>query len=208
LFEAAPVLLHMPPRQTNTDYQERLIPFPAHARPASEPEATLRRRRTTRDPDRASAARRERGTTRRRRRQNTPWLQRNALSVAAVSVLVAVLGLGFGLLQTITRPDPSPAQLALGQPEATAAIVGTSVAVGGVQAGPTTALGPPASDAPRAIQANARVIDPNYTVQAGDTLGRIAVQFGTTVERIQALNNLSDPRALRIGTRLVIPPPL
>jgi hypothetical protein len=197
----------MPPRHTNADYQERLIPFPAHARPASEPEATLRHRRATRDPERASAARRERGTTR-RRRQNTPWLQRNALSVAAVSVLVAVLGLGFGLLQTITRPDPNPALLALGQPEPSAAIVGTTVAVAGVQAGPAPALGPPATDAPREIQASARVIDPNYTVQAGDTLGRIAVQFGTTVERIQALNNLSDPRALRIGTRLVIPPSL
>ena len=45
-------------------------------------------------------------------------------------------------------------------------------------------------------------------VAGGDTLGQIAVRFNTTVERIQALNNLADPRALRIGTKLVIPPPL
>jgi nucleoid-associated protein YgaU len=204
LFEAAPNQPDMPPRHTNADYQERLIPFPAHARPASEPEATPRRRRATRDPDRPSAARRERGTTR-RRRQNTPWLQRNALSVAAVSVLVAVLGLGFGLLQTINRPEPNTAQLALGQPDATAAISGTTVAVANVEAGLEPALSAPAT---RQIQATANVIDPNYTVQAGDTLGRIAVQFGTTVERIQAFNNLTDPRGLRIGSRLVIPPPL
>ena len=51
-------------------------------------------------------------------------------------------------------------------------------------------------------------MEPNYTIEAGDTLGRIAVRFNTTVERIQALNNLADPRALRIGTKLVIPPPL
>ena len=33
------------------------------------------------------------------------------------------------------------------------------------------------------------------------------IRFNTTVERIQALNNLADPRALRIGAQLVIPPP-
>jgi LysM repeat protein len=126
--------------------------------------------------------------------------------VAAVSVLVAVLGLGFGLLQTINRPEANPALL--GQPEPTAAISGTTVAVAGIQSGPEPVLGALATDAPRQIQASAKVIDPNYTVQSGDTLGRIAVQFNTTVERIQAFNNLSDPRALRIGSRLVIPPPL
>ena len=197
----------MPPRHTNADYQERLIPFPAHARPANDPEATPRRRRAARDSDRPSAARRERGTPR-RRRQNTPWLQRNALSVAAVSVLVAVLGLGFGLLQTINRPDPNPAQLALSPADPTAAIVGNTVAASAIQADPLAASGAPAVLAPREIHATAQVIDPNYTVQAGDTLGRIAVQFGTTVERIQAFNNLTDPRGLRIGSRLVIPPPL
>jgi LysM repeat protein len=197
----------MPPRHTNADYQERLIPFPAHARPAGEPEATPRRRRATRDPDRPSAARRERGTTR-RRRQNTPWLQRNALSVAAVSVLVAVLGLGFGLLQTINRPDPNSAQLALSQADPTAAIVGNATAASAIQADSLASSSAPATLAPREIHATAQAIDPNYTVQAGDTLGRIAVQFGTTVERIQAFNNLTDPRGLRIGSRLVIPPPL
>ena len=50
--------------------------------------------------------------------------------------------------------------------------------------------------------------DPNYTVVGGDTLGKIATSNNTTVERIQALNNLADPRALRIGTKLIIPPPL
>jgi hypothetical protein len=196
----------MPPRQTHGETQERLIPFPAHARPTGESEPAPRRRRDTREFERNGAARRERSAAR-RRRQSTPWLQRNALSVAAVSVLIALLGLGFGLLQMINRPDAAPALLAIGQPEPTASIVGTTVAVPVSQAGLVMSDGPPAV-APREIQATARVIEPNYTVQSGDTLGRIAVQFNTSVERIQALNNLTDPRALRIGTRLVIPPPL
>jgi nucleoid-associated protein YgaU len=145
----------------------------------------------------------------RRRRQNTPWLQRNALSVAAVSILVALLGLGFGLLQMISRPDPSPALLAVSQAESpaaattlNAAAIGPSVQLGTVPSG--LGSGEPR---PREIQASAKVIEPNYTIEAGDTLVRIADRFNTKPERIQALNNLADPRALRIGAKLVIPPP-
>jgi nucleoid-associated protein YgaU len=145
----------------------------------------------------------------RRRRQNTPWLQRNALSVAAVSILVALLGLGFGLLQMISRPDPSPALLAVSQAESpaaattlNAAAIGPSVQLGTVP--PGLGSGEPR---PREIQASAKVIEPNYTIEAGDTLVRIADRFNTKPERIQALNNLADPRALRIGAKLVIPPP-
>lgn len=151
----------------------------------------------------------------RRRRQDTPWLQRNALSVAAGSILVALLGLGFGLLQMINRPEAAPALLGFGQSEPTITVAGATVNAAdgpGVQLGsasttlPAVAVGQ--TDRPREIEATARVIDANYTVAAGDTLGQIATRFNTTVERIQALNNLVDPRALRIGTRLVIPPPL
>ena len=198
--------------QSGDDTQERLIPFPSPTRSSSEPDPVPRRRHDVQDFDRTTS-RPRRG--RRRRRQDTPWLQRNALSVAAVSILVALLGLGFGLLQIITRPEPTPSLLAFGQPEPAvvagttlnAAATGPAVAIGPVANSP---LAPPstAADRPRAIQATARVIDSNYVVAGGDTLGQIAVRFNTTVERIQALNNLADPRALRIGTKLVIPPPL
>jgi LysM repeat protein len=66
----------------------------------------------------------------------------------------------------------------------------------------------PSTPASRNIQASAKVLDANYTIVAGDTLVKIAQRFNTTVDRIQAFNNLTDPRALRIGTKLVIPPPL
>jgi LysM repeat protein len=66
----------------------------------------------------------------------------------------------------------------------------------------------PVTPAAREIQASAHVIEPTYTVEAGDTLGRIATRYNTTVERIQAFNNIADARALRIGARLIIPQPL
>jgi LysM repeat protein len=58
------------------------------------------------------------------------------------------------------------------------------------------------------VQRSVKVLEPTYTIQAGDTLNRIAARFDTTVERIQAWNDLPDPRALRVGAKLVIPPPL
>jgi LysM repeat protein len=194
------------------DTQERLIPFPSPLRSNSEPDPVARRRHDVQDLERTTS-RPRRG--RRRRRQDTPWLQRNALSVAAVSVLVALLGLGFGLLQMITRPEPSPSLLVFGQPEP-AIVAGTTL--NAAASGPAVPLGAvtnsasaplaTAADRPREITASSRIIESNYVVAAGDTLGQIAARFNTTVERVQGLNNLADPRALRIGTKLVIPPPL
>jgi len=46
-----------------------------------------------------------------------------------------------------------------------------------------------------------------YTVQPNDTLGAIALKFGTTAEAIMAANNISDPRLVRAGQVLTIPLP-
>src|SRR5712691_13326629 len=118
------------------DTQERLIPFRSSLRSNSEPDPVARRRHDVQDLDRTTSRPRR---VRRRRRQDTPWLQRNALSVAAVSVLVALLGLGFGLLQMITRPEPAPSLLAFGQPEP-ALVAGTTL--NAVVSGPAAVLGP------------------------------------------------------------------
>jgi LysM domain len=42
----------------------------------------------------------------------------------------------------------------------------------------------------------------SYSIEAGDTLETIAVQFDTTVERLLTLNPGLDPVALRIGQRI------
>jgi hypothetical protein len=44
-----------------------------------------------------------------------------------------------------------------------------------------------------------------YTVKTGDTLGRIADQFGVDVEELIAINDLADPDWLEPGMQLVIP---
>jgi len=45
-----------------------------------------------------------------------------------------------------------------------------------------------------------------YTIVKGDTLLVIARQFGVSVSAIQSANGIDDPRRLRIGQELVIPP--
>lgn len=44
-----------------------------------------------------------------------------------------------------------------------------------------------------------------YIVKAGDTLGSLATQFGTTVEEIMAANNINDANTLQVGQALIIP---
>lgn len=44
-----------------------------------------------------------------------------------------------------------------------------------------------------------------HVVQAGDTLGKIAAQYGVTVEALAQANQISDPNVIRVGQELVIP---
>jgi lysozyme len=45
----------------------------------------------------------------------------------------------------------------------------------------------------------------SYTVQAGDTLSRIAAQFGVTVDEISEANNIENPNQIEVGQVLAIP---
>lgn len=45
-----------------------------------------------------------------------------------------------------------------------------------------------------------------YRVRPGDTLGRIAVKFGSTIGALQRANNLRSPNLIRVGQSLLIPP--
>lgn len=46
---------------------------------------------------------------------------------------------------------------------------------------------------------------PNYTVQTGDTLGRISTEFDVPVADIMAINGIDDPNFLQVGQNLIIP---
>ncbi len=50
-----------------------------------------------------------------------------------------------------------------------------------------------------------QVSDRYYRVESGDNLGRIAREFGTTVETLMDLNDISSPRRLRVGQLLELP---
>ncbi|MFN8456778.1 MAG: LysM peptidoglycan-binding domain-containing protein [Anaerolineae bacterium] len=45
-----------------------------------------------------------------------------------------------------------------------------------------------------------------HTIEAGDTLLALAIQYDTTVDDLMAANWLTDPSGLQIGQKLVIPP--
>ena len=44
-----------------------------------------------------------------------------------------------------------------------------------------------------------------YTIQSGDTLQSVALDQGTTVERLLELNPQIDPTSLQVGQRIVVP---
>ena len=48
-------------------------------------------------------------------------------------------------------------------------------------------------------------VDGNYTVQAGDTLGGIAANYGTSVQAIMDASGLTDPNYIYVGQQLVVP---
>lgn len=50
-----------------------------------------------------------------------------------------------------------------------------------------------------------QITDRYYRVESGDNLGQIAREFGTTVETLMDLNDISNPRRLRVGQMLELP---
>ena len=55
------------------------------------------------------------------------------------------------------------------------------------------------------ISTEIHVLQPNYTVAPGDTLGSIARKNGTTVDALASINNLENRNSLSIGQKLIIP---
>ncbi len=51
----------------------------------------------------------------------------------------------------------------------------------------------------------AKLRDGLYTVVAGDTLAKIAKRNGVTVEALMQANGITNPNALKVGQKLVIP---
>lgn len=103
--------------------------------------------------------------------------------------MIAISGLMVACGQVITRPTPTP----------------TPPIAMALQATPL----PTATPAPYTPEPTATpTITPTpviYIVQRGDSLLRIAAQFGVSVEALQEANGILDPRRLQIGQMLIIP---
>ena len=118
--------------------------------------------------------------------------------VAAIVVVLVLLGNAFGILGGAPASTPSP----------TPSPSTTAVATGSVapkpspsQASPTAVPTPVATAAPTPTP----VPTPHtYVVKSGDTLNAIALRFGTTVAAIQAANGLTGPD-INPGDVLIIP---
>jgi LysM domain len=56
-----------------------------------------------------------------------------------------------------------------------------------------------------AVTTEVRVLQPNYTIAPGDTLGSIARRHGTSVDALASINNLENRNSLGVGQKLIIP---
>lgn len=55
------------------------------------------------------------------------------------------------------------------------------------------------------ISADASTATFEHTLKSGETLGGLAKRYGVSTEQIMTANNISDPRKIRAGQKLVIP---
>lgn len=177
----------------------RVIPFQRGSSPGEDAYEPVPRP-LRRAPNEWDEGTRARPTDRPFRRRPRSRIQRNAISILGVGFLVGLLLVGYGLMRFL-GPADATAPLA-------AAPTAASITLEPAAANPPVGAATSASTGAREIQASVRVLEPSYTVKAGDTLNVIAEQFNTTAQRVQALNDLADPRALKVGQKLVIPPPL
>ncbi len=141
-----------------------------------------------------------------------------AILVAAVCVLAVALMLAGCTRPKSTQPAapqatptvaPTPAATtASGMPTLTPTPMASPAAAGATTTPtpePPTPPEPTATLAPQEPEPTPAAGTSTYTVQPGDTLYALAARFGTTVNELAALNNLSPDAMLMAGQVLTIP---
>lgn len=118
-------------------------------------------------------------------------MTRSFLLLAATAVLGAGLsGCGRSAPQDVlgdTSTDPEIAGVSITSPDA---VVSTSP---GSETLPVTSTTAPAA------------AGTNYTVKPGDTLSKIAGQYGITIQALAELNGITDVNTIKPGQELLIP---
>ena len=121
-------------------------------------------------------------------------------------VTVVVVGVALGAL-VLSRGPLAPGSSGAGDDGASPTPVGTIAPATATPSGaPTAAPTAMPSERPTPTpQPSATPRPRTYKVQSGDTLSGIAARFGTTVAKLAALNNLTNPSLIRVGQVLKIP---
>lgn len=120
------------------------------------------------------------------------------------------------LLSACVRPDPNAVDVTPPSMIAVTSAVATALASGEELTTPVAALlgtplptyaGTPTPDAPHNDSSGGDSADgrPAHTVTAGETLGIIAQQYGTTIEELIALNELANPDIIHAGQLIIVP---
>ena len=129
-------------------------------------------------------------------------LRRTRLPLLLVLLAIAIIG-GFAAgpwaLRQLTGGD-APTPSAAGGALASAAPSAQPTVL------PTTAPSPVASPTATPLSSPQPSARPAfYIVQPGDSLGSIANRFGTTVQRLQQLNHISNPNRISVGQKILLP---
>lgn len=124
----------------------------------------------------------------------------------AAPVTVVVVGLALGAL-LLARGPLAPGSSGAGDDGASPTPAGTlAPATATPGAGPTaTPTAMPTERPTPTPQPSATPRARTYTVRPGDNLSAIAARFGTTVAKIAALNNITNPSLIHGGQVLKIP---
>jgi LysM repeat protein len=118
----------------------------------------------------------------------------HGMRVVALGFLASLLLVGCGRL----LPPPTPTRQAVAPVTATSSPIPTATRRATYTPVPATP-----SDTPTPTVTPTPII---YVIKQGDILGTIARQFGVSVQDLQDVNGITDPRRLRIGQELIIPP--
>ena len=127
------------------------------------------------------------------------WLFRGSLAALGVSTALAAF--------LIISPPASEGKAEPTRTFATATRPGVSTATPTQKgAGPAVTVNVPTQSPTRSATATASTAERTHTVTAGETLSGIALNLGTTVEAIVALNPGVTPNSISTGQVLRIPP--
>lgn len=124
---------------------------------------------------------------------------------SSISIAVAFLLLALVLLAAVSQRLLWPILMPVWP--AVVAELGTPTVAPTRTALPTETVTPSPSATPTITSTPTETPTPVvHVVASGDNPGSIALKYGLTIEQVMAANDIRDPRSLRLGQELIIPP--